>query len=329
MHMMFRFEQPWVLYVAGGLLMVLLLLHYVWYRPLVYKHSLGDFITAQLPSAQLLMFLYNMLRVIVLILLMLLAARPQWSSERHVVAVDGIDIVLALDVSGSMDTRDFQDDNRSRFEVARTEAMHFVEKRVNDAIGVVLFGADALSRCPLTVDKNMLQKLLGDTTLGVVPPDGTVIGKGMLTAANRLKNTHGKSKVLILLTDGTPTPEYDIDIAKVLSIIKTLGVRVYTIGIGSEKQGYLFHPLYGYIPAPSVNKELLTHIAHETGGQYFLVSDAADMRRIYDEIDALETVSREVPIMHQWHDMQMPVLCGILCLVLMITFLFGYVWCVL
>jgi len=329
MNMMFRFEQPWVLYISCATLCCLFLTHYVWYRPLTYKHSLGDFIAARAPSATLLLVLYNCARALVLLMLALLVARPQWSSERHIVAIDGIDIVVALDVSGSMDTRDFSDDNRSRFEVARTEAIHFVEKRANDAIGIVLFGADALSRCPLTVDKTMLQKLLEEVALGIVPPDGTVIGKGMLTAANRLKNTHGKSKVLILLTDGTPTPEYDIDIEKVLAIIKTLGIRVYTIGIGSEKQGYIFHPLYGYIQAPSVNKELLKHIAQETGGQYFLVTDAADMRRIYDEIDALETVSREVPIMRQWHDIYLPIIAGLLILLFLITFLFGYVWCVL
>jgi Ca-activated chloride channel family protein len=329
MNFLFRFQEPWVLYLSAAWVVLVCILRYLAYRPVTYKHSLGNFIAAHAHSGAFLLTLHNLLRLLFLTVLALLVARPQWSNERHIVAVDGIDIVVALDVSGSMDNRDFADDERSRFEVARAEAIRFVQKRVNDAIGVVLFGADALSRCPLTVDKEMLERMLADLKLGLVPIDGTVIGKGMLTAANRLKNTHGKSKILILLTDGTPTPEHDIDIEKVLSIIKTLGIRVYTIGIGSEKQGYIFHPLYGYIPAPSVNKDLLTHIAHETGGQYFLVTNAADMRRIYDEIDKLETVHREVPLYRQWHDFYLPIIVAVLCLMTVITFLFGWVWCIL
>lgn len=329
MNFLFRFEQPWVLYITIPFLFCTLIYRYFFNKPLTYTHSLGAFITVQAKSASVLVRVFTFSRVLILFFLALLTARPQWSSERHIVAIDGIDIVMALDVSGSMDTRDFADDDRSRFEVARTEAIRFVEKRTNDAIGVVLFGADALSRCPLTVDKTMLISMLQDLQLGLVPADGTVIGRGMLTAANRLKNTHGKSKVLILLTDGTPTPEHDIDIEKVLTIIKTLGVRVYTIGIGSEKQGYLFHPLYGYVPAPSVNKELLTHIAQETGGHYFLVTNAADMRRIYDEIDTLETVRHEAPIFRQWHDIYLPCVLFLLFLLACLAFLFSWVWCVL
>jgi Ca-activated chloride channel homolog len=329
MNFLFRFEQPWVLYITLSYVLCVLVYRYFFYKPLTYTHSLGDFITAQAQSGKFIIQLYNALRFLILLSLALLTARPQWSSDRYVVAVDGIDIVVALDVSGSMDTKDFADDERSRFEVARTEAMRFVEKRSNDAIGMVLFGADALSRCPLTVDKTMLIAMLEELKLGIVPADGTVIGKGMLTAANRLKNSQGKSKVLILLTDGTPTPEYDIDIAKVLTIIKTLGIRVYTIGIGSEKQGYLFHPLYGYVPAPSVNKDLLTHIARETGGQYFLVTNASDMRRIYDEIDTLETVRYEAPIYRQWYDVYLPIVIFLLFLLACISLVFSVMWCVL
>ncbi len=329
MNFLFRFEQLWLLYLTLAWVFAVCVARYCMYKPITYKHSLGSFIAAHVGSATRVLTLFNVLRLVVLISLAVLIARPQWSSERHVVAIDGIDIVVALDVSGSMDNRDFSDDDRSRFEVARSEAIRFVQKRAHDAIGVVLFGADALSRCPLTIDKEMLEKMLGDLKLGLVPADGTVIGKGMLTAANRLKQTHGTSKILILLTDGTPTPEHDIDIEKVLQIIKTLGIRVYTIGIGSEKQGYFFHPLYGYMQTPSVNKELLTHIAKQTGGQYFLVTDAADMRRIYDEIDTLETVSREVPLFRQWHDFYLPVVIAILLIMTLINFLFGWVWCIL
>ncbi len=328
MNVMFRFQEPWVLYLTGSWVILICLIRYFVYKPLTYKHSLGNFIAAHADGAASLITMHNLLRIVVLTVLALLAARPQWSSERHIVAIDGIDIVLALDVSGSMDNRDFADDNRSRFEVARAEAIRFVQKRVNDAIGVVLFGADALSRCPLTVDKEMLEKMLEELKLGLVPVDGTVMAKGMLTAANRLKNTHGKSKILILLTDGTPTPELDIDIEKVLQIIKTLGIRVYTIGIGSEKQGYVFHPLYGYIPAPCVNKDLLTHIAKETGGHYFLATDAADMRKIYDEIDTLETVRHEVPLQRQWHDVYLPVVAGLLIVMALSAIAFGWVWCI-
>jgi Ca-activated chloride channel homolog len=329
MDFLFRFEQIWLLYITVPFVCLLCMYRYFLYKPMKYKYSLGSVIAGHVKPAKIQMRMYTALRVLIIFILAFLVARPQWSSERYVVSMDGIDIIVALDVSGSMDTRDFADDERSRFEVARIEAIRFVEKRSNDAIGIVLFGADALSRCPLTVDKDMLISMLEDLKLGLVPPDGTVIGKGMLTAANRLKNAHGKSKVLILLTDGTPTPEHDIDIEKVLTIIKTLGVRVYTIGIGSEEQKYLFHPLYGYVPAPSVNKDLLTHIAHQTGGQYFLVTNAADMRRIYDEIDMLETVRHEAPIHRQWYDIYLPIILILLCIITCIEILFSFVWCIL
>src|ERR1700722_9328937 len=121
MKLLFRFQEPWLLYCAGIWILLVCLLRYVAYKPVTYKHSLGNFIAAHAHSGTMLFWLHNLFRLSTLVLLALLVARPQWSSERHIVAIDGIDIVVALDVSGSMDTHDFADDDRSRFEVARAE----------------------------------------------------------------------------------------------------------------------------------------------------------------------------------------------------------------
>jgi Ca-activated chloride channel family protein len=328
MDILFRFENPWILcFTLGGLLLTFLV-RYFFHKPLTYRHSMGTVLTTVRKKKIYNIYIYTGARALLMLIMALLIARPQWGSAKHIVTVDGIDIVLALDVSGSMDNHDFNDDKRSRFEVARAEAIRFAEKRTNDAIGLVLFGADALSRCPLTVDGTMVRTILQELRLGTICPDGTVIGQGLVTAANRLKQAKGVSKVIILLTDGTPT-EQDIDVGQALEVVKALGIRVYTIGIGSEQESVLFHPLYGYIQMPSVNKELLTRIAQETGGHYYLVTNASEMRRIYDEIDRLERVEHHTPLFQQWQDMYMPIVAALFVMLVSITVIFTHIWCVL
>ncbi len=213
--------------------------------------------------------------------------------------------MLVLDVSGSMSTQDYSDDERSRFDVAKDEAIRFIQARPNDAIGIVLFGKDAVSRCPLTLDKKMLETIIMQTQLGVVDHDGTVLSRGILTAANRLKNSTAKSNVMIVLTDGEPTPE-DADPAVAIEIAKQLKIKIYTIGIGSDEDRVVMHPIFGAIgKMPKVNKELLTKIAQETGGKFFLARNAQDMRAVYKTIDALEKSDIETPLFTKYYDIFM------------------------
>src|SRR5581483_365846 len=150
------------------------------------------------------------IRLLILCLLALVISKPQLVDVRSKVPIEGIDIVLVLDVSGSMQFQDYKDDVRSRFDVAKAEAVRFIEKRDHDALGVVLFGKDTVSRCPITADKQLLKQIVDELKLGVIDPDGTMLITGIVTAANRLKHSSAKSKVMIVLTDGEPS-EGDLD----------------------------------------------------------------------------------------------------------------------
>jgi len=254
-----------------------------------------------------------------------LSGRPQLVDSRSVVPVKGIDIVLVLDVSGSMQFQDYDDDQRSRFDVAKAEAERFIQKRVHDSLGLVLFGKDALSRCPITADKLLLQEIVRDLKLGIIDPDGTMLITGIVTAANRLKNSKAKSKIMIVLTDGEPS-EGDISPSVGIDVAKKLGIKIYTVGIGSEESHVFMHPLYGLVEKPKVNKELLTKIAHETGGSYFMAHNAKDMRKIYDTIDLLEKTEHDVPIFSLYYDIVIPCVGIVLFLVLCKLILSTFIW---
>jgi Ca-activated chloride channel family protein len=142
------------------------------------------------------------MRLLSLLVLIFLIARPQYIDEQSKLEVRGIDIVIALDVSGSMGLQDYADDSRSRFTIAKDEASRFIKKRDNDAIGLVVFGGIALLRCPITMDKKLLLTLVNDLELGDVDPGLTMLARGMLAGINRLKQSSAASKVIILLTDG-------------------------------------------------------------------------------------------------------------------------------
>ena len=260
-------------------------------------------------------------RFLILSMLVLLIGKPQLVDMTSKVTIKGINIMIVLDVSGSMQFQDYADDERSRFQVAQEEAIRFIKARTNDAIGLVLFGRDALSRCPLTTDKKMLTSIVQDTKIGIVNPEGTVLSRGIVTAANRLKHSKAKSNVMILLTDGEPSPE-DINPSIAIEIAKQLGIKIYTIGIGSDEERVIRHPLYGLAVLPKINSKLLETIAQETGGQFFLARDAKDMRTIYDTIDKLEKTEYEAPLYNKYYDIFMPfvwVLLGLLMLEILLA----------
>jgi Ca-activated chloride channel family protein len=230
-----------------------------------------------------------------LLLLVLAMARPQrqWTTQR--VEGEGVDIMMALDISPSMLSRDFEPD---RLTVSKQVAIDFVKKRPNDRIGLVVFSAEAFTHCPLTPDKRVVQQFIEEVSVGVLE-DGTAIGLGLATALNRLKGSTARSKVVVLLTDGENTvptvlPEDAAQIAV------EMGVKVYTIGIG--KEGLVESPVsrfpdgsYAFdIRRSVINTRLLESIAAMTGGRFYRAYSAADLSQIYDEIDQLEKTKVEL-----------------------------------
>jgi len=248
------------------------------------------------------------LRTFTLIGLLILAARPVWVDPNTIVHGEGRDIVITIDVSGSMRLFDDERDRRTRIQVAKQEAQSFIQKRIDDPIGIVIFAHDALSLCPVTLDKTILLKTVQGLKLGTINPDGTSLGMGLATAVNRLRRSESKSKIIILLTDGEPTPETDkVKPELAADMAAEFGIKVYTVGIGSRHGGIVHHPLFGYQRAQTrIDEKLLKSIADKTGGQYFRANSPADMAKIYDMIDALEKTEYETNIFHRMYEALFP-----------------------
>lgn len=300
MNNIFRFEYFFLLYTVLPCLFLIILWRFFYYRPISYAYSLGSYIASLRFGGFLKKYIISFLRSSILVALVLLAAKPQFVDKQTKMPIDGIDIMIALDISGSMDFPDF--DKRTRFAVAKEEAIRFIKKRELDAIGLVLFAKYSISRCPLTFDKQLLSSIITPLEIGFIDPDGTVLARGIVAAINRLKNSSSKSKIVILLTDGEPS-EGDLDLSVALEIAKKFSIKIYTIGIGSDTEEIIFHPLYGPIKKPVVNKDLLNKIAHETGGKMFMAYNATDMRLIYDTIDTLEKTSYDISLFYATEDL--------------------------
>ncbi|NDD54322.1 VWA domain-containing protein [bacterium] len=302
--MLLHLAYPWVLYLLLGTLAMcgfikLLLMRKTWYT---YPATQILAIRKAGSSALIKRALFA-LRLAALALLALLAARPQWADERSQVRIQGIDIVIALDVSGSMELFDDPHDRQTRIQVAKKEAIRFIEKRANDPIGLVIFAKDALSRCPVTLDKAILKELVGSLFIGVIDPQATALGTGLATAVNRLKTSAAKSKVVILLTDGEPTPGEKVAPEMAIALAKEYGIKVYTVGIGNDAGGYLMHPFLGLQSGQTrVNKALLQEIADKTGGAFFLAHNPQEMRAIYDTINRLEKTDMQTTLFHTFYE---------------------------
>lgn len=321
-----RFAAPFLLYIAVFLVLCALFIRYKRSAPVVYVSSLMRLLVAHGFGASVwYRRVMVTIRIVTLSLMALCCGRPQLVDVSSQVTVDGIDIILALDASGSMQFTDYDADKRTRFDVAKEEAICFVNKRHNDAIGLVIFGNDAVSRIPVTQDKKMIVAMINDLRLGDIDPNGTKLATALLSAANRLKRSTSKSKVIILLTDGEPS-DGDIDPPRAVDVVKQLGIKVYTVGIGSDKQDYFIHPLYGMIAKPQVNKKLLDYIAYQTGGQSFMAQNADDMRAIYNTIDMLEKTEHEVPIFNNYVDVFWYCAWLLLVLICIEPFFVTFVW---
>ncbi len=237
-------------------------------------------------------------RLLALALLIIGLARPQLAQAREIVHGEGVDIVIAQDISGSMASLDFQPQNR--LEAAKAVVDDFISRRTYDRIGLVVFAHEAFNQSPMTTDHAVLNRLLKQIQLApdLKLEDGTAIGLGLANAANMLKDSHAKSRVVILLTDGANNageiaPETAADAAR------ALGIKVYTIGMGRP----------GQVPVPvdspfggkeivyqesDLDEGLLQKIAQTTGGQYFRATDTTDLQRIYDHINQLEKSQIEI-----------------------------------
>lgn len=265
---------------------------------------------------------FTTMRMLVFLVLLFLIGKPQVVDHRSSILLDGIDIMMVLDVSGSMQFPDY--DKKTRLHVAKEEALSFIDKRTNDAIGLVIFGNDALSRVPLTLDKKIIHDLISSLEIGIINPQGTVLSTAIITAANRLKKSEAKSKIMIVLTDGEPTPN-DASPDAAIQIAQQLGIKIYTIGIGNEDE-FFMDPFYGPIQKPKINKGLLTKIAHETGGKFFLATNTQDMREIYHTIDSLEKTSHETSLYNHYYDIFVPFVWAIIFLLVCELILSSTIW---
>ena len=244
-------------------------------------------------------------RALTLCCLIVALARPQTRNDEQLVNGEGIDIVLCLDISGSMLAQDF---TPNRMDAAKNVASEFIANRPTDRIGLVIFSGEAFTMCPLTTDRSVLLSQLSQVHSGLLE-DGTAIGSGLATGVDRLRNSPSKSKVIILLTDGENNGGL-IDPNTAKEIAKSVGVRVYTIGMGTE----------GYAPVPvqtpggvvmqrekvNIDEKLLTQIATETGGRYYRAKDNESLSNIYKEIDQLEKSKIEVSSIRRYTEQFFP-----------------------
>lgn len=280
------------------LLLVPLLGTYYWWRrrsivPEIQYSSLRPFTTAGQSIRERLKYLPVVIRMLALVLLIIAFARPQSTMSKENVTTEGIDIVLVLDISGSMLAEDFVP---NRLVAAKDVASEFINGRTNDRIGLVIFSAESFTQCPLTTDYVVLRNLLREVKNGMIA-DGTAIGLAIANGVNRLKDSKAKSKVMILLTDGVNN-RGEIDPITAAKVAATFGIRVYTVGVGAEGQApFPVQTPFGIrkqlVPV-ELDEKTLTSVASMTGGKYFRATDNRKLKAIYLEIDKLERTKIEV-----------------------------------
>ena len=244
-----------------------------------------------------------------LVLLIVALARPQWGQAEGQFTGEGIDIMLAVDISGSMLSEDFTlpgGQRANRLEVLKTVVRDFVAARAGDRIGLVLFGARPYTQCPLTLDHGWLLQNLARAQIGMIE-DGTAIGSALATATARLEASDAKSRVVILLTDGQNNAG-KISPVTAADAARALGIKVYTIGAGTRGLApYPARDMFGnkvYQPVPvDIDEASLQQIAQKTGGTYFRATDTASLQRIYSEIDRMERTEFAAPQYLDYRDL--------------------------
>lgn len=317
------FEYPHLLWLL--VIPALLIVHYIYLelcgrRPhlrvsdIRYWKAGGKSVLSYLRHAPML------LRTVALSMIIIAIARPRSSSKMDKIDTEGIDIVLAMDVSTSMLARDFTPD---RISAAKDIAIEFISQRPSDRIGIVVFAGESYTQCPLTTDRATLINLMKEIQTGLIE-DGTAIGNGLATAVARMQGSDAKSRVVILLTDGVNnrgeiTPQTAADIAK------TYGIRVYTIGVGAN--GTAPYPVitpWGVQMqdvAVEIDEDLLKGIAETTGGRYFRATDNTKLSEIYSEINKMEKARTTIDSFPVYKELFMDfALVALICLLLEVVF---------
>lgn len=292
------FANKWVLFLIPP---VLVLAGLWWYFlskrafPSLTLSATNAFAGSGTPFKAILKKFLPVLRVLALTALLVAIAKPQTSFDEEKITTEGIDIVLAVDVSTSMLAKDF---SPNRLEAAKKEAMNFIDGRPHDRIGLVIFSGESFTQCPVTIDHAIIKNQLKQVKNGLME-DGTAIGMGLATSVQRLKEFSSKSKVVILMTDGVNNKGL-IDPTTASDIAMQFGVRVYTIGVGTN--GKAMTPvamspggelIFDYADV-QIDEPLLKDIAKKTGGQYFRATDNKRLKDIYAQIDKLEKTKIEV-----------------------------------
>lgn len=292
------FADKWVLWLIPAVLLIAAL--WWWFRarknyPSLKVSSASPFKGFENPVKASIKKFLPVLRVLAIIFLLVALARPQTSYDEEKVTTEGIDIVIAVDVSTSMLAKDFKP---NRLEAAKKEALAFIDGRPHDRIGLVIFSGESFTQCPVTIDHKIVKNQLKAIRNGLLE-DGTAIGMGLATSVQRLKEGEAKSKVVILMTDGVNNRGL-IDPMTASDIAMQFNARVYTIGVGTN--GKAMTPIgmrpdgelvFEYADV-QIDEPLLKDIAKKTGGQYFRATDNQRLKDIYTQIDKLEKTKIEV-----------------------------------
>lgn len=295
-----KFENPYYLWLL--LIVPIIIAYYIW------RGASGDKAKVRISSIGVLasniyartwryyaqMVVLPLLRILSIALLIVAIARPQSISSGESTNVEGIDIAMALDISGSMLARDF---NPNRLEAAKNITSQFIIDRPNDRVALVVFAGEAFTQSPLTTDKATLVNLLTGIQSGMIT-DGTAIGNGLATAINRLKDSQSPSKVIVLLTDGVNNSG-QIDPMTAAQIAADYGIRVYTIGVGTEGVApYPAYDMFGNMiyqnAKVEIDEKMLREISDLTGGEYFRATDNKSLSQIYEQINDMEKAIVEV-----------------------------------
>lgn len=238
--------------------------------------------------------LLAILRMAVVALIVIVLARPQSSNQWEQITTEGIDIVMCMDISGSMRAMDFKP---NRLEASKNVGIEFVNARQNDRFGLVVFAGESFTQCPMTTDRAVVINFLKEIDFGVIE-DGTAIGMGLATAVNRIKESKAKSKVIILLTDGVNN-RGDVGPVTAAELAAGYGIRVYTIGVGSQGTAPInLQDMFGRTVTQNmpveIDEEVLREIAESTDGAYFRATNNNKLREIYQQIDELEKTRLDV-----------------------------------
>ena len=320
---MLRFEDPWLLLF---LILIPLMVFYGWRQmgsSQIRFSSLGILQQLKKPPMLFLRKGLIVIRCLAVCLIIMALARPQSGIRSTEIITEGIDIVFCLDTSGSMKALDFKDNGKraDRLHVVKRVVSDFIRGRKNDRIGMVVFGEEAFTQCPQTLDYGVLLSFLDSVEIGMAG-DSTAIGSALAVCVKRLKDLESKSKVIVLLTDGrnnsgTVSPGTAADIAK------TYGIKTYTIGVGTEGEApFLVDSFFGkqYVyQKVDLDEGTLREIAGKTGGRYFRATNTEALKNIYKQIDEMEKTEVKIKEYMEYDELFMYFLIPGLCLMLLET----------